>query len=225
MALPGAPQQVDFGAIRLPPGTVLRLQAMAGSNARYAVRYVGMIQGRSVLVTVPPVAGGRNLWLPPGLAFTARFFAATTAYAFGTRVVRARASPYAYVHLTWPNSVQSRRVRKGSRIQVDLPCILTPEAGDGLPGRLLDLSLQGAMVEAARPLGAAGRRLTLAFSLEGEPERLDLLVPAMIRSEIDAARRRYGLGFDPLPGHLEPALRYHIEHRILEGILPQAGIA
>jgi c-di-GMP-binding flagellar brake protein YcgR len=212
-------------SIAVQPGDTLQLQALQGDpRPKLQCELIGVRPPLSLLVSEPR-DGPRPVFVREGQAFAARLFDGGHARAFTTRVLRACTQPFVYVHLSWPTQLEAVKVRACRRVPVDLEAgVRNAGSADADPGagRLLDLSLSGAMLRAAPGLGQPGDRLSLAvdLALDGQPPQPITLAARLRRtypgegSESGAACC-YGLEFDEPDPQTGVWLRAFVYERLL----------
>ena len=204
--------EMGFDAIKLYPGAVVQLQAMAdGSHARHEVRFIGHIKEKSLLLTLP-FHEGTGMWLQPGKPFIMRGFNGIHAYAFSSQVIRAHSNPFPYVHFSWPHKVECQLVRHALRVDVALPASIVLPDGNTLEATMQDLSVAGSMLESAVELGAVNDHLKIRFSLDIQDEVVNLNLSAIIRNikrNADDACFRTGIGFESISQNDGLALHYY----------------
>jgi c-di-GMP-binding flagellar brake protein YcgR len=212
-----APEPVyvsDFEAFHLLPGSTMRIQSLEGtSQAHHEVRYIGFIKGKSILVTLPLV-NDKGMWMRVGETFVVRGFNGRHAYAFTTKVRRAREHPYTYVHFTYPESVESRLVRRTLRVSVSIPATIVQPSAQ-LTGTMLDLSAAGAMVELEQEAGKPGDAIQLKFTIAMDEHQADMNMAATIRNSTpagDGKSVRTGVAFDNVSQQDNLILHYYIYH-------------
>jgi hypothetical protein len=116
-----------------------------------------------------------------GETFVVRGFTGQYDFHFVSKVIQAfdftfREPYYAYAVLSWPESVQARKVRNSLRIRTSLPATLTAVATrEAQPVTIVDLSADGALVRSGDTAGAIGDLVSLEFSL-GEDGALSYVV-------------------------------------------------
>lgn len=170
----------------LSPGDMLQLQLTSGSvqGERYPVRLIGYHAPISLLVTAPRV-NGKLAFIKEGQGFLVRGFVDRDAVAYSTRVLKSNLSPFAYLHLAWPEDVQTMRIRSSARVPVDLVCAVVNEDGQ-LAARINDLSPGGARVVSDKAVGAAGEQVKLAFRINPGGADVYLKPLALIRTVNEA---------------------------------------
>ena len=203
--------------IRWFVGETLHLQdSRSELNRRYAVKLVGYIKQKSVLVSAP-LQDGRPVLLQEKQSFVVRAFQGRKAYAFSSSVLHTVEHPQAYVHLSYPSQVSSSLIRHAARASVDLPAWLQlhhPERR--LELRLIDLSLGGAagVIRQTLPERASGT-LHLQLMLLGECHQLALSV--LLRSFKPGGSNQQdigGLEFTALSAQQKLILSAYVHHAI-----------
>lgn len=171
---------VGLGQMLLSPGDMLQLQASGSASAeRHPVRLIGYHAPVSLLVTAP-VVNGRLAFIKEGQGFLVRGFVGRDAVAYSTRVLKANLAPFAYLHLAWPEEVQTMRIRSSARVPVSLVCAVINEDGQ-IGARMIDLSPGGARVISAAPIGAIGEQVKVAFRINPGGAEVYLSPLALIR--------------------------------------------
>lgn len=175
------PEPVRLSQLSLAPGDMLQLQVLSPNHSeRYQVRVIGFHAPVSLLVMAPMIKG-RLVFIKEGQRFLARGFIGKDVVAYNTRVLKSNLAPFAYLHLAWPDEVQTMRIRSSSRVSVDLVCMLTSEQGQSA-GRIADLSPGGARVLSAVPFAAVGDELKLAFRINPGGVEIYLNVTVVVRT-------------------------------------------
>lgn len=182
-ATDGTPDQgpVSLSQLPLAPGDMLQLQVLSPNhNDRYQVRVIGFHAPVSLLV-MAPVLNGRLVFIKEGQRFLARGFIGKDVVAYNTRVLKSSLTPFAYLHLAWPDEVQTMRIRSSSRVSVDLVCAITGEQGQGA-ARIADLSPGGARLVSPKPFASTGETCKLAFRINPGGVELYLNVTVLVRT-------------------------------------------
>lgn len=201
----------------------LQLQAVQDEHApRFNVKVIGMQAGASLIVTTP-VIDGRVQIVREGQIFVARSFARGRVWAFTCRVLRSCIQPYSYLHLSYPDELQHIVVRKSRRINVMLSgTIANPGTGRSSPCSIIDLSVNGALVECAEPMARVGDSVALAMALpiESIGDR-NVRVEAMTRSvsgeREDLNRIRHGVEFTKLDVPAQLLMRAFLYDQLFTG--------
>jgi c-di-GMP-binding flagellar brake protein YcgR len=167
---------------RLMPGDALQLQPLDGQAERYSVRVIGIMRGKSVLVTAPSV-DGKLILVRQGQPFLIRAFSRVNVCAFKAAVLKSQLIPFPYMHLSYPDNVMIMRVRKAVRAQVQLiVAILEREGGRQLAaGRIVDLSVGGARIQLPGAFGQVGQEVFLTFKVKLDDLEEYIATPAIVR--------------------------------------------
>ncbi|WP_157718187.1 flagellar brake protein [Halopseudomonas xinjiangensis] len=170
---PAAPeiQTCSMAQIQLAPGDHVQLQCLHGSSAeRYQVRMIGCHAPVSLMVTAPLV-NGRLVFIKEGQQFLVRGFVGKDAVAYRTRVIKSQLAPFPYLHLAYPETVQSMRIRSTARVAVNLAASVTSPTGTA-SGKIADLSVGGARMLSSRVLAKKDDEIKMAFRIN--PAGLDV---------------------------------------------------
>lgn len=172
--------------IRLMPGDALQLQPLLeGQSERFTVRVIGVMKPKSVLVTAPLV-DGKLIFVRDAQPFLVRAFSGLNVCAFKSKVLKSQHSPFPYMHLSYPDSVQIMRVRKAMRAPVQIIVAVSDAEGRNLgAGRIVDISIGGAQVLANGTLGQVGEQVNLAFKVKLDEIEEYISTPAVIRRMAD----------------------------------------
>ncbi len=193
-------------ALKLMPGDSLQLQPMLeGQVDRYTVRVIGMMKGKSVLVTAPLIEG-KLIFIREAQPFLIRAFSGQNVYAFKARVLKAQHTPFPYLHLSYPDSVQVMRIRKAMRAPTQIIVALSDKEGGRTigAGRFVDISVGGARMHAGRDVRISGERLHVTFKVILDEHEEYIATHAAVRSVHDEDDeqgkpvRAVGLQFDTL---------------------------
>ncbi len=180
-----AAETISFASIHLGVGDPLQMQPVAESHLRYYVSLIGYVEKRSVLVTAPVIEGHVQL-IREGQPFVLRAFSGRNAYAFDASVLKSCGAPYPYLHLSYPKSVQGLPVRSEQRIRVNLIGAVPEVEGvaqtDPTACRVADLSLSGAMIDAARPVAGVGQKFKLTLRATVNNASVYIVLPCILRN-------------------------------------------
>ena len=183
-------------------------------QVRHQVAYIGALRGKSFLTTLP-LSNSKGLWMQNGQDFVFHAMEGMHVYAFTSRVLRARNSPFPYVHFSYPEKIEARQVRKSYRVRMHLPVSVT--AGEALlqDARLLNLSMTGALVEAPTQVWKQNETLSFVLPIIMEEGSCELVLHATVRSwEEKGPSAHYGLEFASLAQQDALFLHYFIDHTI-----------
>ncbi|UAW98394.1 flagellar brake protein [Halopseudomonas nanhaiensis] len=184
---PAAPevQTCSMAQIQLAPGDPVQLQSLHGhSTERYQVRMIGVHAPVSLMVTAPTLHG-RLVFIKEGQQFLVRGFVGKDAVAYRTRVLKSQLTPYPYLHLAYPETVQSMRIRSSARVTVNLVASTVAPCGPGA-ARIVDLSLGGARMLSRSPIADKDDEIKVSFRIN--PSGLDVYLT--LRGRVRAVQRQ-----------------------------------
>ncbi len=171
----------SLSQVQLAPGDLVQLQTLHPTHAeRYQVRMIGFHAPVSLMVTAPTIQG-RLVFVKEGQQFLVRGFVGKDAVAYKTRVIKSNLSPFPYLHLAYPETVQSMRIRGSSRVSVELVTAVNGPAGQAA-AKIVDLSCGGARMMSSKPVAEKGDDVKLSFRIN--PSGLDvyLTISAKVRA-------------------------------------------
>jgi c-di-GMP-binding flagellar brake protein YcgR len=214
-------------SLQLKIGDPIQVQ-LAGdkSETRHMVRVIGCLPGTSLLISTPR-AGGQALLVREGHALTVRLLAGNAVFGFESKVLRVCVAPFAYLHVAYPKEFASSVVRKAQRAATHLIASVdndnrTDGGSEPFPMVISDLSVAGASLVAAAPIGAVGDALMIRTKLVvGGIERY-LSIAAVIRGVREregeaAARFRHGVEFQMLDPADQLVLHGYVYEQIALG--------
>lgn len=175
---------LPFDRVRLAPGDLVQLQPLQeGVEERYTVRFIGLMKGKSVLVS-HPVVDEKLIFVREGQTFLVRAFSGVNACGFQARVLKVNLTPFPYLHLAYPTAVHAVRVRQAMRAPVDIIIAIYEREGGALiaSGRIVDLSVGGARVHSPVRFGEPGGRVFITFKVKLDDIEEIVTTPATIRS-------------------------------------------
>ena len=159
----------------LEVGDTLQLQFLGDDgDTRHYVKVIGYLEDKSLLVTAPHT-GGKLILVREGQPLAVRMMAGTELVGFTVSVLRNCTRPYPYLHLSYPQAMQSVTVRKSLRVKLDMDvtvrsCLLGSEEvdTDATPRQatIRDMSTTGAQLVADEPLAEVGNYLSVLTSLD-----------------------------------------------------------
>lgn len=187
----------SLSQIQLAPGDLVQLQTLHPAHAeRYQVRMIGFYAPVSLMVTSPTIQG-RLVFVKEGQQFLVRGFVGKDAVAYKTRVIKSNLAPFPYLHLAYPETVQSMRIRGSSRVSVELVTAVSGPAGQA-SAKIVDLSCGGARMMSANPVAEKDDQVKLSFRIN--PAGLDvyLSINAKVRTVTrdETANRQVATGVE-----------------------------
>ncbi len=191
----------------LNAGDALQLQfypqTASDREERYYVRVIGYLSGKSIIATAP-VLDGKLMLLREGQQFTVRLISGNSVQAFMSSLLKKTTAPYPYIHLSYPQTLESKIIRKAQRINTNIISSvqnLEPgkESVKTKSSALNDLSSAGALIVSADDLGEVGDMISVSVKLTVAETDEYLNISAIIRRCLDKTeeddKNRYGIEF------------------------------
>jgi c-di-GMP-binding flagellar brake protein YcgR len=178
----------DLSKMRLTAGLNINIEVVESDGKRYQSTLIGLVPGRSVLVTTPLLGENRPLLLRKQQTLICRFFSHKVACAFRSQVVHLCTTPMHYLHLGWPSQVEVGAVRKSERVMANVQVSIVNQSDTSWErtyGAIVDLSTSGARLESVDPIGGIGEQILISGKVVvGHVTRL-ISIEATIRAELD----------------------------------------
>ena len=175
-AVPGpAWEDLPFKALRLRAGMFLQTQRLEKNSPNYEAQFLGAIEGKCLFV-VPVGTFSIKTGMKANETFVVRGFTGQYDFQFTAKVIQAfdftfREPAYAYAVLSFPDVVAARKVRNSVRIKTSIAASASPRnGGNGVDVRIVDLSVEGALLASSTELGAVGDLVNLAFSIGSDED-------------------------------------------------------
>ncbi|MDI3325490.1 flagellar brake protein [Pontibacterium granulatum] len=185
-ALKKLPENPGLAELKPQVGEKIQLE-LRSPVGRISSKLLGYKEGVSLMVSAS--ASGRVPLVKEGQRLTARMITGNYIAAFSSRILKIQNTPFTYWHLEYPQQLEVRRIRKHTRVPVNLKVSLDEyEEGSSVvgvwpcSGFCTDISLVGACVEVSSPLGNVGDRIfvTMRVSVAGIDQVV--LAPIVIRN-------------------------------------------
>ncbi len=174
---------IEFEDMNLQVG--VRLQIMPSQSANPTVHYstlIGFVSGAYLLLQIPQ----ESTAIHEGDSVIIRVFSGVSVFTFSSKIESVLTSPRPMVVLEFPSAIQKVGLRKAVRVKANLPVKIKsgPDPQSFKMATLSDISLSGALVSTARPLGVAGDMVDIEFSLRDQASDRDVTIAttASIRS-------------------------------------------
>jgi c-di-GMP-binding flagellar brake protein YcgR len=203
----------------------LNVQTSTASE-RYAVNLVGLVKGRTVIVTAP-ILNGSVVLMREGQSVIVRSFSGTDAYGYASSVLRVCNSPIPYLHLAYPKSVKGVAVRKSARAHFNLIGSVVNkqeiEEAKGYAVIITDISVSGASFTASEAIANKGDAITLSFRAKPNDIESYPVINCIVKSIVDEGgiggdtlKLHYGVQFKDLPQDTSLLLQNMIYKKLLE---------
>lgn len=185
-----AVEPIDFDALKLQAGTHAQVLTHRGlAKAQHISTVIGWDANEYMLIKLPR-ENGAALSFHEGEKISLRVFSGTAIGTFDTTVIKAMYHPLYCLCLSFPVSMQIKKLRQEMRIKVALDANLVnaKETATTHKVKLDNLSATGALVSTAKLIGEIGDGLELAFTLpaNGDDETRSLKMKAKIRNVVSA---------------------------------------
>lgn len=174
--------EVTLKSLRLRPGMLLQIQPMRGGAAAVEAQFLAALPGKGIMVAPHNI----DYEIVASADYGVKGFTGQHDFEFATRVLQTFTDPFPYALLCYPEKVDARVVRQAMRMNAQLPATATPNGKDAVAVKLIDLSVAGALIRSAEPLGTIGDQLGLGFSLLVENNMIDLQLVAQIAHSSEA---------------------------------------
>ena len=180
---------MKFEDMKLIYGYPLQLQTSnsAGQPERFSCRLIGCLPGRSILLSVPKLAG-KLVRFRPGQKVVARLMVDNGIGIFAGAVETQTADPYPILHISYPDNVSLKGIRGATRVAIDRPVQvsnLTIISDEIISASVVDVSVTGARIEAVSAFGDIGNKIQIAMSVGVANIVRELTLEAIIRSRGD----------------------------------------
>ena len=190
----------------------------------YTVHLIGYIKNQSILVTRPD---GHEFIPLEGELAEVRMVTGSNIYAFQSAIQRLCISPSQYLHLDYPHEVRIQRLRKSPWVRVNLSVTVTDSEGARELARLVNLSSDGAQLQAPPTLGKPGDKLKLSIHVAMDELKSTLNLDANILhlrtpdldERIESNLLEYGISFTDVSTSDELWLKALVYRHIAEGDL------
>lgn len=180
---------MKFEELKLTYGYPLQLQTatLAGQQERFSCRLIGCLPGRSVLLSVPKLAG-KLIKFRVGQKIVVRLMIDNGIGIFACIVESQTQDPYPILHLSYPETVTFKGIRGATRVAVREKIEATNisvESKTTAAGFVSDMSISGARVELTDDIAEIGDMLELRALVDIRDVKRDLVLTAIIRSRVD----------------------------------------
>ena len=198
--------RLSFKALGMRTGMALQTRRLVEGASKKESQFFGAIESKGVMVG-PMGPDGVQTELEEGEVCVVRGFTGQYEFSFLSKVLQTFEKPFAYALLAYPSQVDARMVRQSLRTRTSWPTQVGSASSDAGSDKalqtvtLLDLSLQGAMVEAPSALGAIGDIIPFTMLAEVDNAPAALAVSARIchNNKAPAANGHFvGLAFKDL---------------------------
>lgn len=183
---PNAPvSRMPLKALGLRTGMALQTRRLVEGASKKESQFFGAIESKGVMVG-PMGPDGANTELEAGEICVVRGFTGQYEFSFLSKVLQTFQKPFAYALLAYPAQVDATLVRQSMRTKTSWPTTVqvppkngSPETGR-LEAKLVDISMQGAMIMAESALATVGDKVNLFIEVIFDNAPVTLSVVASI---------------------------------------------
>lgn len=180
---------MKFEDLKLNYGYPLQLQvagSLPGQSEKYSCRLIGCLPGRSILLSVPKLAG-KLVHFKQRQKVIVRLMIDNGVGVFASQIDIQTAEPYPILHLLYPDTVTFKGIRGATRVGVEQTAMVmnladTKSSAEGL---IIDISVTGARVESPIAIGKIGDEIELVSSVLIQEVTREMRVRGIIRSQVD----------------------------------------
>ncbi len=182
---PESVARLPFKSLGMRTGMALQTRRLVEGASKKESQFFGAIESKGVMVG-PMGPDGVKTELEEGEICVVRGFTGQYEFSFLSKVLQTFEKPFAYALLAYPTQVDARMVRQSMRTKTSWPTRVKLPAAPGIADgetwdvTLLDLSLQGAMIEAPSPLGTIGDVIGVQMNVQVDDAPAILNVSARI---------------------------------------------
>jgi hypothetical protein len=218
---------MKFHELRLPVATrmTLLIQGQDYKTHQCEATLFGYRTGDSVLVTMSKKPA--QVLIREGVKLDVRVVMQMGVALFSTRIQQLCTQPFPYLHLDYPDAITMEAIRKYPRFPFAAEVAIVAQTAFGvstgrMPGRFLDISVNGARIAMVKELSSAVPKLTLTATVVVSGMQQALEVTAVIRRAFgrdDTAPDKpyvYGISFEDVPP-LQKLLLLALCHELQSG--------
>lgn len=172
-------------------------------KGRYSVRLIGVHEQAAVLVSAPKT---RKSPFTEGAVIGVKLLIGNRLVSFTSRLLKSHTEPFPYWVLSYPPQIDIQAFRQHTRVPMHLPVLVDRGESDmHQPARALcvDMSLQGALIEAPISLAAVGETIFVTARVSVAGIDHVIMANATVLSMMQAESQtigvfRHGVSFDSL---------------------------
>lgn len=190
----------DKSDLKVKLGDIVQLQYIAFADRdRLNAKVIGHVPNKSLILSAPVVAGTAP-FLQERQKFIVRMMRGSQVYAFESEVIKYLTSPYAHVHMSQPQKVETIQVRNARRVDTEIIIsVQKKDSNESMPATMLNTSQTGALIKTDKPLAEKNEQLVISAELTYQDFqkylRLDAIVRNVSVSETEEPHYRYGVEF------------------------------
>jgi c-di-GMP-binding flagellar brake protein YcgR len=219
---------VDLPLKTIKLGESIQISPLAdnSNSIKYIVKFLGGLEKNSIICSAP-IVDDKLVFIKEHTGFLVRLFSGKDVYNFTSIVSAVFNKPFPHIHLKFPSGVYSKVLRKNQRVQTSIICSLTNNSAGKYKdtksaGRIIDISLGGAMIESNMVSGCIDDELECTFKLKLEDTEFFFSIPSILRNIVepskldDFQKYKQGIQFKIIPFQEKSMLQNYI-YQLLTG--------
>lgn len=156
----------DKPEFRVKLGDLVQLQFIPDDGRdRLNAKVIGHAANKSLIISSPGSGSGKLTILRENQRFVVRMLQGNRVYGFESEVLKYYTLPYPHVHLSHPRDVECITVRGARRINITnlVISVQSEKISTPVSATLLNLSVSGALMQCAHPLGQLDDKLNCSI--------------------------------------------------------------
>jgi len=211
--------QLSYRDLKL--GETLQLKPLADESGgvQYFVKYLGGIEKRSLICTLPMI-DDKVMFIKENTGYSVRLFSGKNVYIFNTMVEVVYSRPYPHMHLKYPREAYTNKIRHNQRVTCNIIAIVANLSGEQtetskISGRIVDMSMGGIMFEGLKTTGNTGDHTETSFKISMEGGEALFAIPGVLRNVIEKTQDgktiyQHGIQFGEIPFQQRVMLQNYI---------------
>lgn len=217
------PENISFEEINLQSGTRLQLLTHRGHTPTpHLSTFIG-VESNDYLLLRLPKSQGTYLTFYEGEKITVRVFSGTMISSFDTSVIQTIYHPLNCLCLSFPYSIQVKKIRREMRIKVDIDGKLGLADRTTIPVKLTNISATGCQIVTEQEVGKIDEQLALNFNLpqltEDDTSNITLLAKVRnITNEGEGGTPSFlvGMEFVAVATNVQLVVRHYVYERLVD---------
>ncbi len=221
-----APVLVSLPLQSVNIGTPIQISPLSDNtnSTKYRVKFLGGLEKSSIICTAPTI-DEKSVFIKEHSGFSVQIFSGKEVYNFITTASAVLHKPFPHIHLKYPQGVYSKNIRNNQRVESSIICSLVNHSANETSksaGKIVDISLGGAMVESNTIAGEIKDEIECIFKLALDDTETLLSLPCVLRNVIepkeddDKQKYSHGIQFKEIP-FLEKAILQNYIYQLLTG--------
>ncbi|MFM9835225.1 MAG: flagellar brake protein [Methylophilaceae bacterium] len=159
------------------------------NSIKYFIKYLGGLDKNSIICSLPQI-DEKTVYIKEHSGFAVRLFSGKIVYRFTTIASAVFNKPYPHMHLKFPREVYANKLRKNQRISTSIiTSLINKNPGDyeniKSAGRIVDLSLGGAMIESVKMAGNVNDEIECTFKITIDGNEMVYAIPSVVRNILE----------------------------------------